>query len=101
MENLNNRLKEIIGSHDMMIFMKGTPEQPMCRFSAHTVSMLNQLDKEYGSFNILEDMDVREGLKAYSNWPTYPQLYYKNELIGGCDIISEMFENGELQDMLK
>lgn len=100
MSELNHRLKDLISSADLMLFMKGTPDQPMCRFSAQTVYILNQVGKEFGSFNILADNEVREGLKEYSQWPTYPQLYYKGELIGGSDIITEMFESGELVEAL-
>ncbi len=93
-------LQDLINSHDIMLFMKGVPESPMCRFSASTVAMLNTLERPYGFFNILEDPEVRENLKMYSQWPTYPQLYYKGNLIGGNDIIAEMLETGELKTLL-
>lgn len=98
---LNEQIKSLINSADLFLFMKGTPDMPMCGFSANTIAMLNSVGKPYKTFNILEDMDIREGLKVYSNWPTYPQLYYKGELVGGNDIITEMFQSGQLQEVLK
>jgi monothiol glutaredoxin len=81
--------------------MKGTPEMPQCGFSANVVKILNEQSVKFASFNILSDMDIREGVKAYSSWPTYPQLYVKGELIGGNDIIMEMKNSGELENVLK
>lgn len=98
---LEAQIKSLIDSADLFLFMKGTPDMPMCGFSANTIAMLNSVGKPYKTFNILEDMDIREGLKAYSNWPTYPQLYFKGELVGGNDIITEMFQSGQLQEVLK
>ncbi len=99
--DLEAQIKEIIGSSNIVVFMKGTPDMPMCGFSANTVAMLNNLNVQFKTFNILEDMDIREGLKEYSNWPTYPQLYFKGELVGGNDIITEMFHSGDLESTLK
>ena len=83
-----------------MLFMKGTAEMPQCGFSAKTVSILKSYAIPFKTFNILEDENIRQGLKEYSDWPTYPQLYVNSVLIGGCDIITEMHENGELKDLL-
>ncbi|MFG1481877.1 Grx4 family monothiol glutaredoxin [Halobacteriovorax sp. GFR7] len=99
-QELNIQIETLIKSADLFLFMKGTPDMPMCGFSANTIAMLNSVGKPYKTFNILEDMDIREGLKAYSNWPTYPQLYFKGELVGGNDIITEMFQSGQLQEVL-
>ncbi len=87
-----------VKSNDVMLFMKGTPNFPQCGFSGQVVQILDYLGVEYGSMNVLEDDEVRNGIKTYSNWPTIPQLYVKGEFIGGCDIIREMFQAGELQE---
>lgn len=98
---LNKRLKKLINEKPIMLFMKGTPNNPMCGFSAQIVQLLSQENvKDYGTFNILDDMDVRQGLKKYSDWPTYPQLYINGKLIGGLDIVKEMIEEDEFQDAL-
>ncbi|KAJ3092966.1 Glutaredoxin 3 [Quaeritorhiza haematococci] len=99
-EQLNNRLKKLINSHPVMLFMKGTPQEPRCGFSRQIVDLLSGLNAGYGSFNILADEEVRQGLKEFSKWPTYPQVYVQGELIGGLDIVKEMIEAGELQKML-
>ena len=83
-----------------MLFMKGDPDTPKCGFSRNTVQLMNETGAKYSTFDILEDNDVRQGLKTYSDWPTFPQLYINGELIGGLDILKEMFESGDLQDML-
>eukprot|EP00246_Nothoceros_aenigmaticus_P005103 TRINITY_DN16952_c0_g1_i1.p1 TRINITY_DN16952_c0_g1~~TRINITY_DN16952_c0_g1_i1.p1 ORF type:complete len:356 (-),score=74.93 TRINITY_DN16952_c0_g1_i1:543-1610(-) len=98
--DLKDRVKELIHSHSVMLFMKGTPEEPRCGFSKKVVNTLKEEDIKFGSFDILSDRDVREGLKMYSNWPTYPQLYHNGELLGGCDIILEMHQSGELKEVL-
>ena len=98
---LRTRLEKLITSAPIVLFMKGTAEMPQCGFSANVVRILNQFNINYNTFNILSDMDIREGLKQYSNWPTYPQLYVKGELIGGNDIITEMLNSGELEQVLK
>ena len=98
--DINQRIEELINSADIILFMKGNPNMPQCGFSANVVAILNRLQKEYKTFDILSDWDIREGLKAYSNWPTYPQLYFKGKLIGGNDIITEMYESGDLQEVL-
>ena len=99
--DLASQIKEILGSSDIVLFMKGTPDMPQCGFSANSIAILNNLSVQYKTFNILEDMEIRQGLKEYSNWPTYPQLYFKGELLGGNDIITEMFQSGDLESTLK
>ena len=90
-------IEEEIKNNTLMLYMKGTPQQPMCGFSYTVVEILNQVGKPYASVNILADPEKREAIKQYSNWPTIPQLYINGEFIGGCDITREMFENGELK----
>lgn len=99
-EDLEERLKNLINSSPLMLFMKGTPDSPKCGFSSKVVNALKEEGLEFGSFDILTDEEVRQGVKEYSNWPTYPQLYYKGELIGGCDIVMELRDNGELKTTL-
>ncbi|KAK7362854.1 hypothetical protein VNO77_04978 [Canavalia gladiata] len=99
-ETLQDRLKKLITSSPVMLFMKGTPDAPRCGFSSKVVDALQTEGVSFGSFDILTDEEVRQGLKAFSNWPTYPQLYYKSELIGGCDIVMELRNNGELKSTL-
>jgi len=97
---LHERLKKLINSSPLMLFMKGTPDSPKCGFSTQMVGILNNHGLRFGSFNILNDNTVRQGLKEFSNWPTYPQLYHNGEFIGGLDIVKEMSESGELKEML-
>ena len=85
----------------MMLFMKGTRTQPQCGFSAKAISILQDLKVQFLTVDVLEDQEIREGIKAYGNWPTIPQLYIKRQLVGGSDIITEMYESGELQQLLK
>ncbi|KAL9267574.1 Monothiol glutaredoxin-S17-like protein [Drosera capensis] len=99
-ESLDNRLKKLVESSPVMLFMKGTPDAPRCGFSSKVVNALNEEGVSFGSFDILSDPEVREGLKKFSNWPTYPQLYYKGEFIGGCDIVLELKSSGELKSTL-
>ena len=103
-ENLNIDLTENItneiNSNDVVLFMKGTPVFPMCGFSAAVVEILSKLGVKFSSVNVLESDDMREGIKKFSNWPTIPQLYVKEEFIGGCDIAKEMYESGELLELL-
>ena len=97
-ELINNEIK----TNEVCLFMKGTPESPMCGFSASAVQMLEACDVEdVATVNVLENQDIREGIKEFSNWPTIPQLYVKNEFIGGCDIVKEMYESGELAKLLE
>ena len=91
--------KQIAGN-DVVLFMKGTKTMPQCGFSMQVAQILNHLGVDFKDVNVLDDMSVREGVKAYSNWPTIPQLYVKGEFIGGCDIVREMFQHGELQQLL-
>jgi monothiol glutaredoxin len=95
-----DRIKSQLSSNPVMLYMKGTPDFPQCGFSATAVRALNAAGAKFESVNIFEDPELREALKQYSNWPTYPQLYVNGELIGGCDIIVEMYNNGELQKVL-
>jgi monothiol glutaredoxin len=90
-----------VKSNDVVLFMKGTPQFPMCGFSGQVVQILDYLGAPYKGLNVLENDDLRNGIKTYSNWPTIPQLYVKGEFVGGCDIIREMFQAGELQSLLK
>ena len=101
MSNSQETIKNLINSNDVFLFMKGTPDFPQCGFSGQVAQILAYLELEVGSFNILEDEDVRQDVKDFSNWPTLPQLYIKGEFVGGADIIREMFQAGELQTMLK
>ncbi|MCT4641677.1 MAG: Grx4 family monothiol glutaredoxin [Bacteriovoracaceae bacterium] len=98
---LKDRIETIIGSSDLVLFMKGNSDFPQCGFSANTVGILKHIGASFNTFDILQDMDIRQGLKEYSNWPTFPQLYFKGKLVGGNDIITEMFEDGELQELIK
>ncbi|MHA1554026.1 MAG: Grx4 family monothiol glutaredoxin [Alphaproteobacteria bacterium] len=90
-----------VKSSDVLLFMKGTPASPQCGFSGQVVQILDYLGLDYKGVNVLDNMDIREGIKTYSSWPTIPQLYVKGEFVGGCDIIREMFQDGELQTLLK
>ncbi|KAG8227217.1 hypothetical protein J437_LFUL003423 [Ladona fulva] len=99
-EDLNSRLKKLINAAPAMLFMKGSAQEPRCGFSKQIVAILEELSAEYKTFDILNDEEVRQGLKTYSNWPTYPQLYINGELIGGLDIVKEMVASGELDKML-
>ena len=93
---LNDRIKSMLAAQDVILFMKGTRTEPRCGFSSKVVAALDATGVAYETFNILEDEAIRQGLKAYSDWPTYPQLYYKSELLGGCDIVLEMAADGSL-----
>ena len=92
----HDTIKAAIESNDVMLFMKGTPQFPQCGFSSQVVQILNYLDVPYKTVNVLESDEVRNGIKEFSNWPTIPQLYVKGEFMGGCDIVREMFQSGEL-----
>ena len=98
--DLNERIKNLIGSSHVFLFMKGVPEMPQCGFSANVIGLLNHMGVEFKTFDILSDMDIRQGVKDYSNWPTYPQLYVDGKLVGGNDIIMELYEDGELAEVL-
>ena len=99
--DVTERIKSELGSGPVVLFMKGTPDFPQCGFSAQTVAALRACGAEFKSFNIFEDPELRDALKRLSSWPTYPQLYVKGELIGGCDIAIEMYHNGELKTLLQ
>ena len=90
-----------VKSNDVVLFMKGTPQFPMCGFSGQVVQILDYLGVPYKGLNVLENDDLRQGIKAFSSWPTIPQLYVKGEFVGGCDIVREMFQAGELQSLFK
>ena len=100
-KNINDIIKNEIKQNEVCLFMKGTPEVPQCGFSLAVSNMLKHLEVNFTGINVLEDNEIREGIKVYSDWPTIPQLYIKNEFIGGCDIVKEMFEKGELQTKLE
>ena len=98
-EAVHAEIDTAVKNNDVVLFMKGTPVFPQCGFSSTVVQILDYLGVEYISTNVLGNMDIREGIKSYSDWPTIPQLYVKGEFIGGCDIVKEMFEAGELRDL--
>jgi monothiol glutaredoxin len=97
MSDINAFIDEQVKSNDVVLFMKGTPDFPQCGFSGQVVQILNYLGVPYEGVNVLESDELRDGIKTYTNWPTIPQLYVKGEFVGGCDIIREMFQAGELQ----
>ena len=94
------RIADIVKSHDVVLFMKGTPLFPQCGFSSRAVAILDHLGVQYDSVDVLQDMEIRSAIKQFSDWPTIPQLYVKGEFIGGCDIVREMFQTGELKALL-
>lgn len=98
--DVNQRIEDQLKSHEVLLYMKGTPDFPQCGFSGQTVAALNAVGKPFAYVNIFEDQEIREGLKSYSNWPTFPQLYVNGELVGGCDIVVEMYHSGELHELL-
>ncbi len=98
--DVNTRIEAQLGEHDILLYMKGSPDFPQCGFSGQAVAALNAVGQPYAYVNIFEDPEIREGLKTYSNWPTFPQLYVKGELIGGSDIVIEMYNSGELKTLL-
>ena len=100
-ENVNDKINKLIENNDVCLFMKGTPEVPQCGFSLAVSNVLKHLGVNFKGIKVLEDNEIREGIKNFSDWPTIPQLYIKKEFIGGCDIVKEMFEKGELQTKLK
>src|SRR4051795_2567338 len=97
---IQDAIAEAIRDHEVILFMKGTPERPMCGFSARTVAALDALGREFAAVDVLPDPRIRQELSALSNWPTIPQLFVKGELVGGCDIVTEMYESGELAQVL-
>lgn len=99
-QDVQDWIKQEVAGNDVVLFMKGTRSMPQCGFSMQVAQILNHLGVDFKDVNVLEDMSVRDGIKAYSSWPTIPQLYVKGEFIGGCDIVREMFQAGELQELL-
>ena len=100
MSDTNERISKIVNEHDVVLFMKGTPLFPQCGFSSRAVAILEHCGVDFDSVDVLQDMDIRQGIKSYSDWPTIPQLYVKGEFVGGSDIMMEMYEAGELQQLL-
>ncbi|QDK31585.1 Grx4 family monothiol glutaredoxin [Sphingomonas sp. IC081] len=99
MSDVNARIGEIVNNNDIVLFMKGTPLFPQCGFSSRAVAILERLGAPYESVDVLQDMEIRQGIKSFSDWPTIPQLYVKGEFVGGSDIMTEMFEAGELSQL--
>lgn len=97
----NERIDELVKGNNVVLFMKGSPLFPQCGFSSKAIAILDHLNVEYASVDVLQDMEIRQGIKEYSDWPTIPQLYIKGEFLGGSDIMMEMYEAGELQDMVE
>ena len=100
MADINDKIKEFNKNNEVVLYMKGNPTFPQCGFSSTVVQILKHIGVNFQSYDVLQDEELREGIKSYSNWPTSPQLYVKEEFIGGCDIIKEMFESGELKQYL-
>ncbi len=100
MSDANSRIDELVKSNDVVLFMKGTALFPQCGFSSRAVAILDRLEAKYETVDVLQDPEIRQGIKEYSEWPTIPQLYVKGEFVGGSDIMMEMFESGELQQLL-
>ncbi len=98
--NVGARLAQIVNANDVVLFMKGTPLFPQCGFSSKAIAILEHLGVAYDSVDVLQDMEIRQGIKSFSDWPTIPQLYVKGEFVGGSDIMMEMFDAGELQDLM-
>ena len=101
MTDANARIAQIVTANDVVLFMKGTPLFPQCGFSSKAIAILDHLGVAYESVDVLQDMEVRQGIKAYSDWPTIPQLYVKGEFVGGSDIMMEMFQSGELKQLME
>ena len=100
MTDVNSRISDLVTTNDVVLFMKGTPLFPQCGFSARAIAILDHCGVDYESVDVLQDMEIRQGIKGFSDWPTIPQLYVKGEFLGGSDIMTEMFEAGELQQLL-
>ena len=100
MSDAQSQIADIVGKNDIVLFMKGTPLFPQCGFSSRAIAILDRLGATYETIDVLQDPDIRQGIKAYSDWPTVPQLYDRGEFVGGSDIMMEMFESGELQQLL-
>ena len=100
-DTVSDRIQSDIATHPVMLYMKGTRQFPQCGFSARVIQILTHLGVPYDTANVLEDAEIRDGIKRFSNWPTIPQLYVKGEFVGGCDIVTEMFQSGELETLLR
>jgi monothiol glutaredoxin len=100
-DTISTRIQSDVEKNDVMLYMKGTPMFPQCGFSARVIQILTHMNVPFHTANVLEDAELREGIKSFSQWPTIPQLYVKGEFVGGCDIITEMFQNGELETLMK
>lgn len=98
--NIQDKIKEQVNSHNIILYMKGNAEMPLCGFSARAVHILKSCGAPFATIDVLQDEEIRQAIKMYSNWPTLPQLYIKGEFIGGCDIMNEMYESGELQQLI-
>ena len=101
MSDAHTRIAQIVGDHDVVLFMKGTPLFPQCGFSSRAIAILNHLGVGFDSFDVLQDQEIRQGIKSFSDWPTIPQLYVKGEFVGGSDIMMEMYEAGELEHLFE
>ena len=101
MSNLNDKIQKLINENDICLFMKGTPDSPQCGFSMTVSNILKHLNLKFKGINVLEDEELRQGIKNFSDWPTIPQLYVQKEFIGGCDIVKELFEKGELKTLFE
>tara|TARA_Y100001970_G_scaffold255280_1_gene331814 strand:+ start:5161 stop:5484 length:324 start_codon:yes stop_codon:yes gene_type:complete len=101
MSDINTKIKNIIGSENIVLFMKGTPDAPECGFSMTVSNILKHFKVEFKGVNVLENNEIRQGIKDFTDWPTIPQLYVKGEFVGGCDIVKEMFEKGQLKKLLE
>ena len=99
--NIQDRIADMVNEHPVVLFMKGEPEFPMCGFSAQVVQILNKVGAAYTAHNVLEDDDLRQGIKDFADWPTIPQLYVNGDFVGGCDIVTEMAQEGELQQLFR
>ncbi len=100
MDESHTRIEDLLAKNEVLLFMKGTPLFPQCGFSSKAIAILDHLGVEYGTVDVLQDQDIRQGIKQYSDWPTVPQLYVKGEFVGGSDIMMEMYEAGELEQLL-
>lgn len=98
---MQDKIRDLINENQVILFMKGTPDFPQCGFSAHVVKILGQYNVQYAALNVLDDQELREEIKIFSNWPTIPQLYVEGEFIGGCDIVNDMHESGELRTLFE
>lgn len=101
MADTSERIQQMIGSKPIFLFMKGTPDYPQCGFSMRAISILKAMNVDFGTFDILTDPEIRQGVKDFSNWPTFPQLYVRQQLVGGSDIMMEMWESGELEKLVQ